>query len=368
MEANEHRRRLGRAIGALAAACLAVAACGGGDNEPSTDGCLGTGVLHSIANVGPGEAWAVGWRCADGVKVPLARHWTGDRWRTTDVPVPPGGDSELTSVSGTLPDSVWAVGTTTGGPTGDQPVVVRWDGSRWTIWATPDAVSLQDVGAVGADVVWVAGSAEEQVPRYRKEGPEASSYPFAGRWISQLWRRSSVKPQGEANGAHAIGVGPGDDVWVAGSQAVAGADEPSPWVELRRDHWRVLEVPGGSAEGDVLDIDMRTQDDVWLVGRLDARPMVLHWDGETLEAAPLPDRVPDGSLTGVSVDARDVWAVGSTDDGEALAIHWNGKAWSRVPVEGASALRDVAVFPDGTVLAVGGDGTRPDPVVVTLAD
>ena len=39
-----------------------------------------------------------------------------------------------------------------------------------------------------------------------------------------------------------------------------------------------------------------------------------------------------GFLNGVAAtSARNVWAVGGTNGGKTLIVHWNGSAWRRVP-------------------------------------
>jgi hypothetical protein len=103
---------------------------------------------------------------------------------------------------------------------------------------------------------------------------------------------------------------------------------------------------------------------------------MLHWNGKRWRGASVPN--PAGTtalainmLAAVRcVDAKDCWAVGaSSKDGvtfAAVALHWNGKKWTRVttPQPGGSSSGDVTSLSDSTCLsakncwAVGAYGTE----------
>jgi len=59
--------------------------------------------------------------------------------------------------------------------------------------------------------------------------------------------------------------------------------------------------------------------------------LVEHWNSKrwTLVASPNPPSAYLNILEGVSAISRtDIWAVGSTDWGSTIIIHWNGSSWS----------------------------------------
>src|SRR5207237_799301 len=78
-----------------------------------------------------------GWRTATsgsaGVRR-LAEHWKGGRCRIAKAPN--GRDqetqNELTGVAAVAPDDVWAVGSATDFHPGGTPLIVHWNGTRWT--------------------------------------------------------------------------------------------------------------------------------------------------------------------------------------------------------------------------------------------
>jgi hypothetical protein len=109
-------------------------------------------------------------------------------------------------------------------------------------------------------------------------------------------------------------------------------------------------------------------DDIWAVGSTGngevARALVSHWDGRAWSNVPLPDLGTYSRLYGVApLNPRDVWAVGSVGDPlhkpqRTLALHWDGTGWSVVPTpnfaqDNINELKDVAAIAPDDVWAVG---------------
>jgi hypothetical protein len=63
--------------------------------------------------------------------------------------------------------------------------------------------------------------------------------------------------------------------------------------------------------------------------------LILHWNGTAWSRVPSPSPASTlGPLFGVSaISPANAWAVGPNNPstGHALILHWNGTAWSRVP-------------------------------------
>jgi hypothetical protein len=101
-------------------------------------------------------------------------------------------------------------------------------------------------------------------------------------------------------------------------------------------------MPVGSTTGVLEDVTVVSPTDVWVVGRwvdTELHPLTVHWDGSAWTRVPVP--APVGStgvhrLTAVDgVAADQVFAVGATVSvaGEmATALRYDGFAWSTVPV------------------------------------
>ncbi|MEV6859882.1 hypothetical protein AB0M44_02570 [Streptosporangium subroseum] len=124
--------------------------------------------FHNVLNAGgtlgaitarAGHVWAVG---VSEKRTPLIWHGTDDgTWDTTETPEIPGGG--LNRVWQISPSDVWAVGEITAGPDDPevryaQPLVLHWDGSRWTRVEVPvSRGTLHGVTAFGPGDLWASG-------------------------------------------------------------------------------------------------------------------------------------------------------------------------------------------------------------------
>jgi hypothetical protein len=78
---------------------------------PTVDPSAGTNVLNAVAVRGSTDAWAVGFTKTVGAagRNPLAMHWNGSGWSVVASPNVGGNDNLLNGVSATTGD-VWTVG------------------------------------------------------------------------------------------------------------------------------------------------------------------------------------------------------------------------------------------------------------------
>jgi len=86
-----------------------------------------------------------------------------------------------------------------------------------------------------------------------------------------------------------------------------------------------------SAPGWLTSVSVVSANNAWAVG-VDAVKggLIFHWNGKRWSYLNLA-----GYFNGVAArSATDVWAVGATSqfsDSQPLAVHWNGRSWTRVP-------------------------------------
>ncbi|MEU4535250.1 hypothetical protein AB0G15_10320 [Streptosporangium sp. NPDC023825] len=133
------------------------------------------GTLEAITS-GAGHVWAVG---TSETRTPLVWHGTAGSWESPQTPPIPGG--RLSQVWQVSPSEVWAVGQVSApasrpegetGPSaraetptdareggeGTRPLVLRWDGTRWTRVEVPvSRGSLHGVTASGPGDLWISG-------------------------------------------------------------------------------------------------------------------------------------------------------------------------------------------------------------------
>jgi hypothetical protein len=107
--------------------------------------------------------------------------------------------------------------------------------------------------------------------------------------------------------------------------------------------------------------------DIWAVGglatainQLPKVPWALHWNGTAWSEVPVPTGpnpggTGRGGLRGVAAIASDnVWAVGRSPGITALVVHWDGTTWTEVPVPTVkTALNALAVVSRTDIWAVG---------------
>ena len=202
--------------------------------HPSIPGDIAYARLYSVAASGPNDVWAVGEASyqygPSAVSDTLVEHWDGARWSvapTPDVASPRGIPFDhLFSVAAVSPTDVWAVGSYGTadffGGRGDHPLVLHWDGIRWTGASTPPQESaplrwarLTGVAADGSGTVWAVGSA----------GSGTQRQPIATTWDGHRWTASTVHgPAGSTFNDVALSPS-GGLPWAVGSMIRPGAPE-----------------------------------------------------------------------------------------------------------------------------------------------
>ncbi|SDG84814.1 hypothetical protein SAMN05421505_108237 [Sinosporangium album] len=150
-------------LGGVTAAQGKVVAVGSRDGKPlvlSGDGASWSltpmktkGVLYGVSVSAKGDGWTVG----DTGSKPLIMRLSGGTWRSVRVPSIPGG--YLRDVYVDSPKRVLAVGGVYRGPDDIAPLVLAWNGRRWSQVRVPDAdAHLYGVTGDGKGRFWISGS------------------------------------------------------------------------------------------------------------------------------------------------------------------------------------------------------------------
>ena len=120
--------------------------------------------LNGVVALSANNAWAVG-RGRNGAA--LAEHWNGRAWSI----VPSGNATSsnlLTGVAAIAGNNVWAVGyaiTTDGTNQPDKTMIQHWNGSAWSLVASPSPASndtLSGVAARSATDGWAVGTRQDR--------------------------------------------------------------------------------------------------------------------------------------------------------------------------------------------------------------
>jgi len=179
----------------------------------------------------------------------------------------------------------------------------------------------------------------------------------------------SVVPSEQVPGGGLFGVSAltSADAW-----AVGGASD---WSRTQRppaltEHWdgrRWTAVPSPKVAGVLESVAIAAHADVWAVGELGSSTsrtgfgpgkgaLAEHWDGAKWTRIPVPGARRLSAVAATS--GHDVWAVGSDSAGAAIVLHWTGSRWTQVLRRPSAELFDVVAISPRDVWAVGDETDR----------
>jgi hypothetical protein len=121
-----------------------------------------SGTFDAIKANSPTDVWAVG-DVGSGNPVTAIAHFNGTTWSAVPSPSP-GQRANLTGVTtSNAANNVWAVGSfTPAGTINPQTLTLNWNGTAWSVVASPNPASFDGLNAVatnpGAAIVWAVGS------------------------------------------------------------------------------------------------------------------------------------------------------------------------------------------------------------------
>ena len=270
-------------------------------------------------------------------------------WTIVTAP-PTGVNASFTGVTSTSDSDAWAVGSENAAlnGVGAKVLIDHWNGTAWSQVATPatpgNTASLAGVSASSTTDAWAIG--HTQVNR-------SDFAPLALHWNGTAW---SVSPSAATALAGQIGAGvtdisPTDAYAIGGGLGSASTGLVARW---NGSTWTRVSVPAPSTDGLASNLNAISADgpnDVWIVGTytdeisstfFPTETYSLHWNGIAWSVVPMP-LVGSSNVNAffhfnaIKADSpTDVWAVGDqgiagTTTGSTLIEHWNGTAWSVVP-------------------------------------
>ncbi len=297
-------------------------------SSPNTG--TGHNYLNGIGVVSANDVWAVGgyYNGSTYHYQTLVEHWNGTSWSVVASPNAGTGDNRLLAVGVVSVNDVWAVGYY-GGSSAYKTLVEHWDGTSWSVVASPNPVTgdnrLDGVAVVSANDVWAVGY-------YFNDGISAYQT-LVEHWNGTSWSVVSSPNAGDSyNYLYGVSAGSVNDAWAVGFY-YNGAGAYRTLIE----HWDgtswsvVSSANPGTGDNRLFAVGVVSASDVWAVG-YNGQPLVEHWDGTAWSVVSSPNA--GTSLSGIGVvSASDVWAVGgyyNSGSYQPLVEHWNGTAWSVV--------------------------------------
>lgn len=183
--------------------------------------------LAAVAATAGNDAWAVGsYLNGTGAHRTLIGHWNGTAWKVVPSPDPAGGASPtdtLAAVAALSRTNAWAVGFSEKTTTDFRTLIEHWNGSTWSVVASPNtgsgANTLAAIAAVNASDIWAVGAQRaSQGARFRT---------LTEHWNGHTWTIAPSPSPGQGDdwlfGATAIPHGAG--FWAVGSAGQATLTE-----------------------------------------------------------------------------------------------------------------------------------------------
>ncbi len=297
------------------------------------------GTMGGVTDVGPTNAWAVGYTST----TTLVLHWNGHRWRVESRQ--PGAYARLLSVSASSSHGAWAVGSWNNGTA---PLAERLTGAGWKQVPVPNPrgnTTISGVAAITVRNVWAVGG--------------NSRWTVIMHWNGRSWQRShSPSPSSFSSYLQAVAAKSPTNAWAVGTTSDHTLIEHwtgSGW------HRTASPSPGGSP---VLNgVAASSAANAWAVGGMSntGKTLILHWNGHGWKRVPSPSPRGFSVLSAVTVSSyTNAWAVGYAD-GKTLVLHWDGRRWTRVPSPNPGpycTLLSVSASSPTNAWAVGSAGSK----------
>ena len=291
----------------------------------------GNNELLSVTSITATDAWAVGYNGV-GTQGNLAEHWNGTTWSAAAAPNQGAGNNELNSVAAISSSDIWAVGEYQGS-TNWQTLAEHWNGSAWSIVASPNTSStlnniLYGVAVAASNDVWAVGSATN-----------ASGYnrTLVEHWNGTAWSIVASPNSGtNSNVLNSVAVVGSSDVWAVG-YATVGTRDTTLTEHWNGSAWSIVASPNrGASSGNYLNsTTVVSTSDVWAAGYETSAPnttLIEHWNGTSWSIVASPNQgSSNNQLWGISADSSSsILAVGySTGTNLTPLIElYNGTSWS----------------------------------------
>jgi hypothetical protein len=317
--------------------------------------------LNGIAAASSSAIWSVGSYNAgpytNSLRT-LIESWNGTAWSIVASPNPATKTGDYDSLQGVVavsPSNVWAVGYSGNvSAAADKAVIEHWNGTTWTIAASPNPYTTQDlygVAASSASDVWTVGQYTNYSPSYRYGG-------LIEHWNGKVW---SNVANPSTTGLYGVAALASNNAWAAGGAQILHWDGTA---------WSIVPSPqpGNPSNGYFLRaVSAVSANDVWAVGYTEIAsgegytygPLIEHWDGSTWTVSPsaIDFHSPITFYGVTALSATSVWVVGGAG-GLSLVEKWNGTQWTVVasPNVGSSnnTFQSVTAIPTtGDVWAAG---------------
>jgi hypothetical protein len=306
--------------------------------QPTATPLVANGFLQSISCTSSVACTAVGYyKNVAGAEVTLAEAWNGTRWVLKATPNPAGATaSELAAVSCTATDDCTAVGSYSSSTGAPLTLAEAWNGRSWTIQGTPEPAGSAGSGffavsCASAQVCIAAGD-------YKDSGGTAMT-------LAEAWNGTSWTIQATPNPAGATAAGlAGVSCASAQACAAAGSYTSSSGSLTLAEAWngttwsiQATPTPAGSTGAAFAAVSCSSPLACTAAGSYTSSSGSLTlaeaWNGTTwsIQATPSPGNM-GNTIGGVSCSSPAACTMAGSYQANyetySLAERWNGASWS----------------------------------------
>ncbi|HEX8219044.1 MAG TPA: S-layer homology domain-containing protein [Chloroflexia bacterium] len=265
---------------------------------PSPNVTSSHSILSGVDAISSTLAWAVGDYSTNvtGTNRTLIERWNGTVWTIDPSPDAPDGENYLTEVEALSANDAWAVGYYYSSTVGAyQTLIERWNGTAWTIVASPNAPGgennfLVDISAASASDIWAIGYSVDPSNTDR-------ILTLSMRWNGTTWSIEETIDEAGSNNLLGVAALPGNEAWAVGYNSSIDPVGPNRLAPHRQRARQARGLPLSPRGGEFAD------------------PIILHWIGgkwEAVAAATSGNSAFDYLVDVDAVSTTDVLAVGYT--------------------------------------------------------
>jgi hypothetical protein len=343
--------------------------------------------LNGVSCTSAGACTAVGgYGTTPSNGLTLAERWNGTSWTVRSTPNPAGAtNSGLLGVSCVSASACIAVGGYDTSPSKERTLAERWNGSSWTIRATPDPTGatrseLSGVSCISATACTAVGDSEN--------GSNETAT-LAERWNGTSW---AIQPTADPTGTKYASLSSVSCTSAGACTAVGSYDTRAHKQRTLVERWngsswaiQLTRDPTGALAGGLTGVSCTSANACTAVGSFEMstsftiETLAESWSGAswTIRPSPDPAGAQDSYLLGDSChSASACTAVGlyETSSGaeETLAESWNGSSWAIQSTPNPTGSTYSSLYgvscPSASHCAAAGGYVNSSDVSVTLAE
>jgi hypothetical protein len=223
--------------------------------------------LNGVVDLSPTNAWAVG---RSRSATALVEHWNGTAWSIVPVPTPAGAaTSQLAAISALSPTNIWAVGSVVNivnTAVQNRTLVEHWNGSAWSIVPARNSTTsnlLTGVTAVAANDVWAVGYT------ITTDGSNQPDRTLIEHWNGTSWSIVASPTVASNDTLTGVAARSATDIWAVGFRQDHSG--PIPIDRTLTEHWNgsawsVVASPNVGSNDNLLNAVAAVPGDVWAVG------------------------------------------------------------------------------------------------------